>query len=205
MCDYSSKLIAWLDRELEPEERAAVQQHLPNCAECRASLSKYKLVSQDIDDYCRAMMTASQSDGAHRGWVPVLSAAAAILVLAGTAAVLWHSRLQARSAAPALAVSPITAIHALPAEAPELRPVGAARKSSRAHRVKSPSARQPVHWVPAQPALQVAIPADSMFPPGAVPEGISFVADVNFAPDGSARQIRLRPRLTAIERSVSQP
>jgi Putative zinc-finger len=205
MCDYSSKLIAWLDRELQPEEMAAVQQHLPNCAECRASLSKYKLVSQDIDDYCHAMMTASQSDRAHRGWA-VLSAAAAILVLAGTAAVLWHSRLQARSAAPALAVSPITAIHALPAEAPELpRPAGAARKSSRAHRVNSPSALQPVHWVPPQPALQVAIPADSMFPPGAVPEGISFVADVNFAPDGSARQIRLRPRLTAIERSVSQP
>lgn len=205
MCDYSTKLLAWLDRELEPKQMAAVQQHLPNCPECRASLSKYKLVSQALDDYCHAMIIASQPDRTHRRWVPVLSAAAAVLVVAATAVVFWHSRVQPRNAVRILA-APATAVHAASAEAPKLRPaMGAVRKSPGAHRMNSRSAPQPINWVPLQPALEVAIPADSMFPPGAVPVGVNFIADVSFAPDGSARQMRLRPRLSAVERSASQP
>lgn len=206
MCDYSTKLVAWLDRELEPEEMAAVQQHLPKCSECRAALAKYERISRALNEYSQVMMNAAQPGRPNRRWVPVMSAAAAILVVAASVAVIWWSRVPPRHAAPVLAVPSATAIHMAPFEAPELpRPVDAATKPPRAHSTNLPSARRPVNWLPPQPALQVAIPADSMFPPGAVPEGISFIADVNFAPDGSARQMRLRPRLTAIERSASQP
>jgi hypothetical protein len=56
-----------------------------------------------------------------------------------------------------------------------------------------------------EPAVEIAIPADAIFPPGAVPEGVGFTADVTIAPDGSARQVRLRPQLTEFERRPTRP
>jgi anti-sigma factor RsiW len=206
MCDYSTKLIAWLDRELEPEEMAAVQQHLPNCEECRANVAKYEQISQAFDAYCRSAISAISESQINR-WVPILSAAAAVLVLAATLAVFWRSRVKPSNSVPAFVAPAITAIRS--ASSPEATAVpsvtSVAKNAAGAHRMKSPTASKSANWVPLQPALEVAIPADSMFPPGAVPLGINFIADVNFAPDGSARQMRLQPRLTAVERSVSQP
>jgi anti-sigma factor RsiW len=60
----------------------------------------------------------------------------------------------------------------------------------------APSARISANvasWTPAEPAIQIAIPAAAMFPPGAVPEGLTFIADVTIAADGSAQRLRLRP------------
>ena len=48
-------------------------------------------------------------------------------------------------------------------------------------------------WQSAEPAIQIAIPADAVLPPGAAPEGVSFVAEVSIAPDGSAHRIFLQP------------
>jgi hypothetical protein len=59
--------------------------------------------------------------------------------------------------------------------------------------------------LPSEPVIQIAIPADEMFPPGAVPQGMNFVADVAIAADGSAERLRLRPRLVGFERSTVQP
>ena len=36
MCDFSGKLVAWLDRELPAEEAADVERHLEACTECRS-------------------------------------------------------------------------------------------------------------------------------------------------------------------------
>jgi hypothetical protein len=44
-----------------------------------------------------------------------------------------------------------------------------------------------------QPEIEIAIPAEAIFPPGAVPEGFQFVADVSIGADGSAQSLRLRP------------
>jgi hypothetical protein len=41
-------------------------------------------------------------------------------------------------------------------------------------------------------AVQIAIPADAMFPPGAVPNGMNWNAELIIAPDGSVKQVRLR-------------
>src|SRR5712692_7286944 len=43
------------------------------------------------------------------------------------------------------------------------------------------------------PEIQIAIPAEALFPPGAVPEGFQFMADVSIGADGSAQSLRLRP------------
>jgi len=37
-------------------------------------------------------------------------------------------------------------------------------------------------WAPAEPTIQVELPAELLFPPGAVPEGFSFIADVRTEP-----------------------
>jgi hypothetical protein len=42
-----------------------------------------------------------------------------------------------------------------------------------------------------QAAIQIAIPAEAIFPPGAVPEGVTYIASL--APDGSVQSIRLQP------------
>jgi hypothetical protein len=51
------------------------------------------------------------------------------------------------------------------------------------------------YTTPKQPmdtAIEIAIPAEAMFPPGAMPNGINFIADLRIAPDGSVKQVRLR-------------
>jgi hypothetical protein len=47
--------------------------------------------------------------------------------------------------------------------------------------------------MPAQPTIEIAIPSDALFPPGAVPEGFAFVADLSLAQDGSPAELALRP------------
>jgi len=60
-------------------------------------------------------------------------------------------------------------------------------------------------WLEPEPAVEIAIPADAIFPPGAIPENVGFTADVTIAPDGSAQQIRLRPQFTEFERRSTRP
>jgi Putative zinc-finger len=48
-------------------------------------------------------------------------------------------------------------------------------------------------WQALEPAIQIAIPAEAVLPPGAAPEGVSFVAEVSIGPDGLAHQILLQP------------
>jgi hypothetical protein len=48
-------------------------------------------------------------------------------------------------------------------------------------------------WSPSTPAIRIAIPINEIFPPGAVPDGVSFSADLTIAPDGSAQWLRLWP------------
>jgi hypothetical protein len=49
-----------------------------------------------------------------------------------------------------------------------------------------------VEWRPTETAVQIAIPADAMFPPGAMPKGMNFIAELSIAADGSVEQVRLR-------------
>jgi hypothetical protein len=59
--------------------------------------------------------------------------------------------------------------------------------------------------LPAEPAIEITIPSDAMFPPGAVPEGVSFVAEVILGADGSAERLRLQPQFVTLERRATRP
>src|SRR5258708_40106673 len=77
MCNYSGRLIAWLDRELAKDEMANVQRHVQECIECQGQLDAYEEVSNAFDSYCDAAAASKVRRRVPR-WVPVLSAAAAV-------------------------------------------------------------------------------------------------------------------------------
>ena len=52
MCEFSGKLIAWLDRELPAEEASEVERHVNACSECRSEVDAYKRVKSEFDAYC---------------------------------------------------------------------------------------------------------------------------------------------------------
>jgi hypothetical protein len=214
MCDHSGKLagklIAWLDNELPAEEAAEVERHLAVCSECRSDAGKYKRVSVEIGAYCDAAISSSGTRGAFR-WAPVASAAAAVAVL--VVLFLAMPRTQVKSGA---FIAPKMVVAASPAAHAATVP-GSLRSVPRTHRRQiaapasplnanaAPTHNQNVDMLPDEPMIQIAFPADEMFPPGAVPEGMHFVADLTIAPDGSAERLRLRPRLAGFERRTTLP
>jgi hypothetical protein len=53
--------------------------------------------------------------------------------------------------------------------------------------------------------IEITIPSDAIFPTGAVPDGVSFVAEVTLAADGTAEGLRLQPRFVESERRTVRP
>jgi anti-sigma factor RsiW len=210
MCDFSGKLIAWLDRELPAVEAAEVERHLEACSECGSDIDAYKRASIEFDAYCDAAIAPN----ARRGmplWVPVISAAGAVAALL-VLYLIW-SRTPGTSPAfhapeAAVAASPAVVAKVFPALVSPVH--GVHRPHVVAHvqiqNQNSALARnQNAYTLPDEPVVQIAIPADEMFPPGAVPEGMHFAADLTIASDGSAERLRLRPRLAGLERRTTQP
>jgi len=180
MCDSSGSLVAWIDGELGESESATVEQHVLACAECRSRLDAYQEMSHAFVAYFEAA-SASKTPRRLTYWVPVLSGTAAI-----TALLLMFLRPALEPTplpAPVATVSPTAVLEA----APEM-----ARRTARRHRIV-PVQTAKTNWSPAEPDIQITIPAEAMFPPGAVPEGVSFVADLSLAPDGSVEGLRLQP------------
>jgi anti-sigma factor RsiW len=210
MCDFSGKLIAWLDRELPAEEASEIERHVNACSECRSHLAEYKRVSSEFDAYCDEAIATNAHIGVLR-WVPVVSAAAGVAALVALFWILPRTRVESPAFHPtqaAAAASPTVVTEALPAA------VSPTQRVHRRHAVASvsiPSEKSPIaqnqnsYTLPDEPVIQIAIPADEMFPPGAVPDGMHFFADLTIAADGSAERLRLRPRLAGFERSTTQP
>lgn len=59
--------------------------------------------------------------------------------------------------------------------------------------------------VATEPPIEIAVPTENMFPPGAVPDGIGFTAVVTIAADDSAPVTGLRPRLTQFSNGGKRP
>src|SRR4029077_19500632 len=82
MCDFSGRLVAWMDRELPDNEAGDAERHVRDWSECRKRVDAYKQVSRAFVAHCDAVM-----DGTTRRrprWVHVLAsatAAAAVLFL----------------------------------------------------------------------------------------------------------------------------
>jgi hypothetical protein len=209
MCEFSGKLIAWLDGELPAENAAHVEGHLEFCAECRSRVEAYRQVTIAFDQYCDAYCDAVVAlMPSRKGRRRVLRAweAAALAAAAIAALFLFVARQR-------VGFTPVTDTATGAPIAQPLRVVRAPENAQRLPVSPAPGAEMTAssrqsydaNALAAESALEIAIPADALLPPGAAPEGLSFDADVTIAPDGSAQQIRLRPELTGFERRSSQP
>lgn len=202
MCDYHGKLIAWLDRELPADEAIEVRLHLRGCVECRERLAKYQQVSNTLNEYCVAVAKTEMQRSSRR-LVPVFAAVAAAVIVATLGISLLRRHRHSLPAATVLAVRPVSPPRVTPSPVPEMVP--ATNQPVQRQHVARPMLPEAQNWIPPAPAIQVAIPADAVFPPGAVPEGVNFTALVSIGPDGSAQQIRFRPLLARLERRTTQP
>jgi anti-sigma factor RsiW len=184
MCEFSGKLVAWIDGELPEDEMAAVGAHVPWCNDCRREAEAFRKVSVAFAE-CARTVAPQRARRIRAGVVAVAGIAAAVLV-----ALLVMPRkspeLQARLVIPGIAATKLAAV--LPqATRAVARPVKRIAK-----RVSKPVPAQAV-WMPAEPTVQIVIPADALLPPGALPDGINFVADLQLAANGSPASVALRP------------
>lgn len=195
MCDHSASLIAWLDRELPEAEAADVQRHLEVCASCRGRLRAYAEASRAFDAYCEATM-ASEAPRRLPRWAAVSSVAAAAAAVAFLLLAFPRTRVPLPLAHVPSATTPAAVV---------LETSPAPATAAHRRRLVAPPQNQEAGWLPAELAIQIAIPAEAIFPPGAVPDGVSFVADVSIAADGSAQRLSLHPRLVEPERRPDLP
>src|ERR1700686_917478 len=85
MCDFSRKLMAWLDGELPAGDVADVERHLQICAQCRGQVEAYRQVTSAFDGYCDAYceaVTATRSRRKVPRWGLTVAGAAAAAVAA---------------------------------------------------------------------------------------------------------------------------
>jgi anti-sigma factor RsiW len=187
MCDFQPKLVAWLDNELPEHQAAEVERHVQACEECRAERENYEQVSRTIDAYCDAVMAAKTHRSTLR-WVPAMSGA----LLAIAASVLFLTPQRHR-----IEPRPVITPAATAAPVQFLAAESVAHKKIHRRRavlpVQGPSQQPAAKWQPAETAVQITIPAETMFAPGAIPEGMNFVAELSIGPDGSVERLRLRP------------
>jgi hypothetical protein len=107
-----------------------------------------------------------------------------------------------------VAASPIADDKAVPASVKSIQRIHLRRAIAPAsirNASSAPVQTQKDYMLADEPVIQIAIPADEMFPPGAVPEGMHFVAEVTIGADGSAEGLRLHPRLAEFERRTIEP
>ena len=188
MCDFSGRLIAWLDGELAADEAAEVARHLRVCAECRDELSVYQRLTGALSAYCDAAMTASAPRSEHYGKPVALGAGVAAVAAVIALLLAWPS---ARNVHPSAGPVPSAVRSVEIAQVLPTRTVQA--KALRKPRAAAPAQNQEASWPMAEPAIQITIPADAVFPPGAVPEGVSFVADVRIPAGGSPQRFLMWP------------
>ena len=183
MCDSSAKLIAWMDRELPGNQAADVERHVRECAECRRRVHTYEELSRVLVAHGDATLRENAGRRLpHWVLLPVVSGAAAVATLL---LVLHPASLKQIPVRPEVAAaSPTVVVETAP------RPV---KRVHRRHALAPIKNTPDANWALPQPAFQIAIPVEAMFPPGAVPQGITMIADVTMAPDGSVQALRLQP------------
>jgi len=209
MCDYSRKLIAWIDRELPENEATELERHVAVCAVCREQLVSCEWASRAFNAYCEATFAAA-TQRKLPGWLPAAGVAAGVAAAAAIAAVLMLPRQQEALVppdAPPAAEAPHAPIKQAEHQDASVRPLRS-HNNQHASAMEAPARASQVRNIssfPAEPPIQIAIPADAMFPPGAVPPGMIFTAELTISADGSAERLGLRPRLADFERRANRP
>jgi hypothetical protein len=208
MCDFSRKLVAWLDHELPEGEAANLERHLRACSECRSRLETYERVSIAFDAYCEAAIRSNLHPRVPR-WIPVVSAAGAVAALVALLLAVPRAPVEPPNFhPPAKAAHSAVVAKAAPAPVSPVKRIDRRRAVTPVQTQNATAAPAPspnIDSLPDEPAIQIAIPAEAMFPPGALPEGVNFIADLTIRADGSAQHLRLRPRLAGFERRTTQP
>jgi hypothetical protein len=160
-----------------------VEHHVERCQDCRRRVAAYRQVSETFHAYCDAVMTAEARRRVPR-WMPVFAGtvvAAAVILLA-----FPRTRVEPPLVGPTINSASMPVPAPTPAEP-------ASRKATTRRRHAVPRVQERAAEIqPMDTAIQIAIPAEAMFPPGAMPNGINFIADMTIAPDGSVQQVRLR-------------
>ena len=209
MCNFSGNLVAWLDGEVLPAEAERTRLHVENCTDCGRRVDAYRRATLELVEFCDEM--ALDSRRGSRRWAARISAVAAVAAVVALA--IFVSRAHGRHPAsmPRKILVPVP--RAVSSEEPpslsahrveKVRRGQAVEKSvDGRHLVNYPHADENVYAGPYEPVIEIAIPAEEMFPPGAVPAGMDFAADVSIAADGSPDRLRLQPRLVGFERGTS--
>jgi hypothetical protein len=183
MCEFSTKLVSWLDRELTPDQALAMERHVALCQECRERSNVYQDASRVFALYVKGVDIRQTAPCRKR--IPAVllaSALAATLIALFLVVPRYPGRLP-----PIEIVAPrVPAMALRTSPSPSLLAVSRPRSIGR---IAAPAQT----WMPAQPTIEIAIPSDALFPPGAVPEGFAFVADLSLAQDGSPAELALRP------------
>src|SRR4029077_7738381 len=174
MCDFSGKLIAWMDRELPEEEAAAAERHLEACSECRIEVDAFKRVSGEFDAYCDEAMTSNVRQGDPR-WVPVVSAVGAVAAVVTLFFVWPTTPYQPPAFQPSKVVVSVSAADTTEGLPARVRPIQKIHRRHvvtpvQIHHTIAGTFKNQASSIPTNdPIIQIAIPADEMFPPGAVP------------------------------------
>ena len=193
MCDYKGRLVAWMDGELAENDAAVVEQHVRACAECRDCVAAYEEASRGFAAYYDATLQSATATPARRKlprWVPVVAGAAAVLAAAVLLVSLLPRFVKPVPAVPQAAVTRPPVASPPVAVEPAAKPVQTVAPVQRRHVAARKKAAN-TNWAMADPAVQIAIPGEAMFPPGAVPEGVNYIANVSLT-DGSVQGIRLQ-------------
>lgn len=183
MCEYEAKLIAWLDDELDAGAAREIELHLDSCEICASQAAAYREISQAFAAYCdsSAVIVSRRTRSRYIAWAALSTAAAA-------AAMLWMLG-QPPATLPPLNLK----IAEPPAMALVITPPAPHETIKRVHRAANTVAAAPGREINAEPIVEIAIPADAIFPPGAFPTGLAFAADLSIGGDGSTETLRVRP------------
>ena len=202
MCKYSERLIAWMDGELAENEATEVEQHVRACAACGECLSSYEAASREFAAYYSAATQARPRIDKFPRWVPIAASVAAVALMLAIAFVPRSPKGSPIVRQEAAISSPLYTSPATESAAPTWQPIEEDHyppyRQQKAIKVGHP--RRPTKlesakadWAMAEPVIQIAIPADAMFPPGAVPEGVAYIASVSLAADGTVLGLPLQP------------
>jgi Putative zinc-finger len=184
MCEFETKLVAWIDRELDAATARDVELHLEACHDCSARVAAYREVSTAFAAYFeQPVVTPKRSRTAITASFLGLGAATAAAIT------LWMFR--------PLPVAP-PSLPKLTGPAPAIayvkQPAAPAQVSVPRHRpISRPAMLANAASVETQPTIEIAIPADAVFAPGAFPTGFTFAADLSIRGDGSPETLRVRP------------
>jgi hypothetical protein len=185
MCDRQAKLVAWLDGELPGDEAGAIEAHVRECQVCRSRMIAYQKVSEDFHLYCDAVFEEG-SKPRTLPWIPVVATAAAAVIIS----FVVYSRT--RVVPPSAAVSPVVSVQSAPVPAPVSAIESAPGMAARHKPAPPPRKPRAPQWEPGETSVEIAIPAESIFAPGAMPEGMRLIGELRIGPDGSVRQVRFR-------------